>query len=110
MKERIVCSAIWYMEHPIALTDKYLNVKHTVLAKNLDRGIMFCGLRHVNCMHIMILTTGKRSVEIDCGKYVQGFLTSDNRFVNRREAARIFVKGGGELKYSSKELFSEDLY
>lgn len=108
--EKIVCSAIWYIELPLTLTNEYIKIKPLILPKNIDRGIVFCGLRHTNCMYTMIATTGRRSVEIDCGKYVQGFLTSDNKFVNREQAAIIFVANGGKLNYSSKELFSEDLY
>lgn len=44
------------------------------------------------------------------GKSVQGFLTSDNRFLNREEAAKLHIANGGELNYSTDELFSEDLY
>lgn len=61
-------------------------------------------------MYTMIAITGKRSVEKECGKYIQGFLTSANRFVDRAEGAEIFVASGGTLKYSSNRLYSEDLY
>jgi hypothetical protein len=40
---------------------------------------------------------------------VQGFLTSDDRFVDRREAAKIAL-AAGQVKEELKVLFSEDLY
>lgn len=42
----------------------------------------------------------------------QGFITSLGRFVNRKEGAKIALESGQieKLKYSSSELYSEDLY
>lgn len=46
------------------------------------------------------------------GEYEQGFLTDKNRFVDRVEGAKIVLSRGQvtKLKYSSTELYSEDLY
>lgn len=108
--ERILCAAIWYKELD-KMSDKWVpNIEGYIRPKNIDRGIVICGYRHPSCMYTMIAITGKRSVYVECGEYVQGFLTSENRFVDREEGAQIFVKCGGKLNYSSKELFSEDLY
>lgn len=110
MNERIICAAIWYKELD-KMSEKWTsNIEGFIRPKNIDRGIVICGYRHPSCMYTMIAITGKRSIETDCGEYVQGFLTSQNRFVNRVEGAKIFVNNGGKLKFSSKELYSEDLY
>jgi hypothetical protein len=98
--ERIICSAVWYKDQPSA----------KIQVKNVDRGVVLCGYRHGDAIHQFIALTGKRSVTTEAGEYVQGFLTNKNRFVDRTEAAMIFVANGGKLNYSSKELFSEDLY
>jgi hypothetical protein len=84
--------------------------EHNVLPINCNKGIVFCGFRHPHCMYSMISVTGKRSVETEVGKYVQGFLTDKNRFVDRREGAKIHIANGGKLKYSTRDLYSEDLY
>jgi hypothetical protein len=106
----ILCAAIWYKELD-KMSDKWVpNVEGFMRPKNIDKGIVICGYRHPSCMYTMIAITGKRSVTVECGEYVQGFLTSDNRFVDREEAAKIFIDNGGKLQYSAIELFSEDLY
>ena len=56
----------------------------------------------------MITMTGKRQSE--AGEEIQGFLTSKNRFVNRKEGAQIHIANGGKLNYSTHTLYSEDLY
>ena len=40
---------------------------------------------------------------------IQGFLTSDNEFVSRQDAAKIALTSG-QIKEEIAELFSEDLY
>ena len=109
--ERILCAAIWYLDIPLKK-----EIPETLLRpKNIDKGAVFCGFRHPHCMYTMIAVTGLRSVEISdkgdaVGREVQGFLTSENRFVDRKEAAQIHVANGGKLHYSNTELYSEDLY
>lgn len=108
--EKVICAAIWYKELD-KLSEKWIpTIEGYMRPKNIDRGIVICGYRHPSCMYTMIAITGKRSVAIECGEYIQGFLTSKNRFVDRQEGAKLFILGGGELQYSSKELYSEDLY
>jgi len=107
-QERILCAAIWYKDIPL----KKLNIPNQNPI-NVDKGAVFCGYRHPHCMYTMVAVTGLRSVKFavdGVGEQVQGFLTSYNRFVNREEAAKIHIENGGKLNYSSKELYSEDLY
>lgn len=78
--EYILCAAIWYKQIPIK---KEIS---GVLPKNCDVGLVISGHRHCQCMWIMSSLTGLRSVETEVGEYIQGFLTNQNRFVDREEA------------------------
>ena len=46
------------------------------------------------------------------GESIQGFLTSKNRFVDRKEGAKIALEAKQikELKFSKTDLYSEDIY
>ena len=103
-EEYILCSAIWYKDLPLKK-----DIEHNVLPINCDRGLVFCGYRHTHCMYTMVSITGLRSVETEVGEYVQGFLTSKNRFVDREEGARIHRANGHKIDFENR-LFSEDLY
>ena len=107
--EMVICSAIWYKELPLVKNDI---PKSHIYPKNISQGLVFCGHRHPHCMYTMIAITGKRSCETEVGKYEQGFLTNLNRFVDRTEGANIALACGqiDKLNYSTKELYSEDLY
>jgi hypothetical protein len=48
-------------------------------------------------------------VETEVGEYIQGFLTSKNRFVDREEGAKIHMSNGHMVDFENR-LFSEDLY
>lgn len=108
--EKIICAAIWYKELD-KMSDKWIpTIEGFMRPKNITKGIVICGYRHPSCMYTMIAITGNKSVESECGEYSQGFLTSLNRFVDRKEGAEIFIKCGGKLNYSTDTLYSEDLY
>lgn len=96
--EQVMCAANWYPELP---TPHYN-------PSNIDKGIVFSGVSHVHCLHQMVAMTGKRQSEV---KEVDGFLTTHNRFIDRKEAAKIALEQGQikKLRYSSTDLFSEDL-
>ena len=100
MEETILCSAIWYKELPTPVYGP----------TNVDKGIVFCGHRHLHCLHQMVAMTGKRQSEV--GEEIQGYLTNTNRFVDREEAAKIALAAlqVDHLEYSKTKLFSEDLY
>jgi hypothetical protein len=105
-KEYILCAAIWYKDIPL------LKVIDGVLPKNCDRGLVVLGHRHGQCMWTMSCLTGLRSVENaedGVGEHEQGFLTNTNRFVDRKEGAKIAFNAG-QIKEEIKRLFSEDLY
>jgi len=104
--EYILCAAIWCKEIPLKKDIPQ------VLPKNCDRGIVVTGHRHGQCIWTIGCLTGLRAVtfaEDGIGENEQGFLTSKNRFVNRKE--------GGEIAFAAKQtqelkttLYSEDLY
>lgn len=106
--ETIICAAIWYDD----------GVYRPHLPKNITSGIVVGGWRHPNCGSALTALlypnwqtdTLQDSIRIAVlTKEKQGFITSKGRFVDRKEAAKIFVENGGTLQYSD-ELFSEDLY
>lgn len=105
IKEKIICSAIWYKELPL-INPKALEARG-FRPYNVDKGIVFCGWRHHNCLYQMVALTGKPSY--DAGESIQGFLTNKNRFMDRNEAAEMWVKNGGKLHYGT-QLYSEDIY
>jgi hypothetical protein len=98
-KEKIICSAIWYMDMQTA----------KFLPNNVLRGVVIAGLRHPNCMAAMTALTNKRSVLPEVGKYSQGFLSNKNNFYNRRDAMEI-AYNAGQIPMIKTELYSEDLF
>ena len=105
--ETIICAAVWYedleMKKDIP-TESYLPI-------NLDKGIVFCGHRHGQCIYSKCMITGLRDAE--SGNHIQGFLTSKNRFVSRQEALIIALRENQVINpenVRSSNLYSEDLY
>lgn len=105
IKEQIICSAIWYKELPL-VSPEVLEPRG-FRPCNVDKGIVFCGWRHHNCLYQMVALTGKSDHE--AGESIQGFLTNKNRFLDRKEAAEMWAKNGGKLNYGA-QLYSEDIY
>lgn len=100
-KEYILCSAIWFDD----------DIKHIHQPKNIETGFVLCGRRHHNCIGLLEIINKRTADFVINGKrkYIQGFLTSLDRFVDRKE--------GGKIAYDAKQtnkleksLFSEDLY
>ena len=105
-KEYILCAAIWFDDGRI----------HAHQPINIDKGIVYMGLRHCNCF-ASIGGLVKERLEAGIHEKEQGFLTSLNRFVNRREAAEIALSQGQFKDNKEKEevtrshyLYSENLY
>lgn len=99
-QEYILCAAVWFRD----------GKPHEHQPINIDTGIVVCGQRHHNCLFTAwALRKGLTSLSEARGNAIQGFLTSKNRFIDRKEA--------GEIAYNAKQidqetdcLFSEDLY
>lgn len=108
MNEKIICAAVWYKE----LQCNYPNIPTDVyLPKNIDKGVVFSGHRHAQCIYTKCAITGLKDSE--SGDNEQGFLTSKNRFVSREEALEIALKENQVLDLKEifgNRLFSEDLY
>ena len=95
----IVCSAIFY--------DDGIHREH--MPRNIKTGIVACGLRHPNCFAVLYALFPNREY---LKKAIQGFLTNENNFVDRKDAAEIALACGQvkELKYLKGKLDSSDLY
>ena len=92
-EEYIICAAIWFKDEK----------KHVHQPLNVDSGFVICGRRHHNCFVVLSI------FNVPYIKSEQGFLTSKDRFLTRKEA--------GEMAFKNKQtdqetdcLFSEDLY
>jgi len=113
-KEHILCAAIWVND----------GVEHGQQPTNIEIGFVVCGRRHNNCYQTITDLTG------DCNTYLkslgltdndyrdqQGFITSLDRFVDRKEAWKIAVENnqvviGVEATENGEDsiLISENLY
>lgn len=96
--ERIVCPAIHFSTADTAVH----------LPINIEKGVVIGGWRHHNC-YSMYAALSKNRIPLDGEPSVQGFLTSNNRFVLRPEAAKIAFEAG-QIKKKLEALVSEDLY
>jgi len=98
--ERIICAAIWFDDGK----DRYVHQP-----KNINTGFVVCGHRHHNCFYTLAVIKGKNAARMDYGKHTQGFLTDQNRFVDRKEAGELAFSSG-QINNPTSLLFSEHLY
>ena len=106
-KEYVICAAVWYQDGTEA--------PRGMIAQNIDSGVVIGQWRHGNCINIratnpiwnkktlkervdresqdipMMVSNEKPDIEYD---YVDGFLTSKGRFVDRWQAAKIAMVCG----------------
>jgi hypothetical protein len=106
--ERIYSAAIWYKDL------KTVNNKNPV---NITQGIVVKGHRHADIIETVWNLLGLRTIENGekaVGKTEQGFVTNQNRYVNRKEAYEIAYKAYQlGLEYADREkgtLYSKDIY
>lgn len=113
--ERIICSAVWYNDGKL----------YAGQPKNIETGFVVAGRRHHNCYATAAALAGldniiklkmtniERMMNKDDWKNHQGFLTSHDRYVNRKEGLLI-AKNVGQLLDDKNAniniLFSENLY
>lgn len=98
--KRILCAAIWW-------NDKK---KHPHPARNVEYGWVVCGMRHHNIFPILTQMGRDTKNQLqDDNETTQGFMTSNDDFVNRTRAGEIAFKAG-QTKNEPVQLFSEDLY
>jgi|GEM_PF-452213 hypothetical protein len=109
-KEYILCAATWYKE--LKLIDESGLRNRGNSPYNVDKGIVLCGWRHTHPLYQKVALTGLADSE--SGEYVQGFLTSKNRFVDRKEALKIATAQNQITHHipldSGVGLTSEDIY
>lgn len=99
--ERILCAAIHFHD----------GAEHVHQPVNIETGFVICGLRHPSCYGTLWAVSGPERLAF-YRKYVQGFLTSANRFVGRREGLRIAESANqiANKHHPHDILMSEDLY
>lgn len=100
---KILCSAIHVKD----------GKKYEHQPKNIDLGFVVCGRRHHNCFYTISLM-GNPEYKNMAGRDGQGFLTTDDTFVSRKEAYLI-AKEAGQLLHnlhdiSNPILISEDVW
>lgn len=101
-REYILCAANYYDDGSVQVH------KPT----NITTGFITCGQRHHNCISTFAQIVGfpytKKGLKI-MRTEIEGFLTSRNRFVDRKEGGEIAFKAG-QTKILIDKLYSEDLY
>ena len=95
----IICAAIWFND----------GKKHKHQPRNIDSGFVVAGRRHHNVFLTVADIKDVQYKDYGYSENIQGFLTSDDRFVNRKEAGQIAFDAGQTAKLTEC-LFSEDLY
>lgn len=105
--EKIICAALWLVDFT---SDKFdsENLLDSVRPKNLDTGIVIRGESPYDCDVIghLLLRDGKTTRDY---KQNKGYVTSDNRFVSRKEAAEIAFKAGQVEKDTPELMFNHKL-
>lgn len=101
---KILCSAIYIDDGKI----------HVHQPKNIKTGFVVCGRRHHNCFITLQLIFKELENIIPYKKeekVIQGFLTTDDRFLNREESFKVAEKAN-QLKNNliGSVLTSEDLW
>lgn len=89
-------------------------LKEKILCAAIDyNGTIICGHRHGDCYDILSKLAPHIKNDQLPGRQNQGFLTSDNRYVDRKEAW-IIAKKNNQIAYglesSDEILISENLY
>lgn len=111
-KEFIICAAIWINDHK----------KHKDQPDNITEGFVLSGRRHGDCYQAITSIHGDHNEYLKTNKITdfrdhQGFMTSHNRYVNRKEAWGIALDNN-QVVYGLKVsdlgdesiLISENLY
>lgn len=96
---KILCAATWYKNFP----------KQVHGPKNIDTGVVIGGKNHASIYTALNSLTGKRECETEIGEFVQGFLTTENTFVDRDEAFKIAFENDQITSegLNHKQLYSE---
>jgi hypothetical protein len=104
--EFIICAAIHYDD----------GIEYPHQANNIQTGLVICGRRHHNCITNSSIMLGDRYNKNLANRAAQGFMTSMDRYVNRKEAFKIalaqkqIIHKFYDDNNSDQILVSEDLY
>jgi hypothetical protein len=96
-KPYIICAAIWFKD----------GKKYSHQPRNVESGFVAFGRRHYNC-YLSMSPDGDFS-KMNFSDNEQGFLTSDDRFLDRKESGLLAFEVG-QIDKLTECLFSEDLY
>jgi hypothetical protein len=100
---KIICAANYY-------NDGKEYVHNPV---NIKIGYIICGRRHHNCNQTFAQIYGfpySKEANLIQQTEIEGFLTTDNRFVDRKEGYQIALDARQIVKKDIPKLYSEDLY
>ena len=100
-QEYILCAAIHFPD--MELQEPEVLELRGFRPYNITKGIVISGWRHANCFHQV------SAIGVEWNTDIQGFLTSKNRFVDRKEGGLIAFNCG-QIERQTDCLFSEDLY
>lgn len=96
--EYLFCAATWFSDQKT----------YACQPQNITHGVVFCGWRHA-CIFQQIGGLVSERIALGIHEQESGFLTNMNRFVDRKEAARIAYTTN-HICSSKRILYSEDLY
>ena len=119
-QEYVICAAIWYRDGTEA--------PRGMIAQNIDTGVVIGQWRHGNCINVRSTNpvwNAKKLVErkgetpmitkyedtLEYYDYVDGFLTSEGRFVDRWQGMKIAYEAGQvdeKRAFRNKERIEED--
>ena len=105
-KEYILCAAIHYKDFNYFSDDVKTIPINQYMPTNVKDGIVVIGYRHAQCLRLLQAIIGVENLPLT--NHTQGFLTSKNRFVDRKEASKIAFENNQTKE--TNILFSEDLY
>ena len=95
MCTRILCAAIHFDD----------GEKYQHQPKNIESGYVICGRRHHNILSVLF----ELGVNYNKKDMIQGFITSDDIFLNREDSAMVAFSAG-QTKTCVNSLVSEHLY
>ena len=75
-----------------------------------DFPFIICGKRHGDCFcNVSDFMSVDKWNQVNKNKVIQGFMTDDNRFLNRQQAS-VHAYQNGQIKQEQDTLLSEDLW
>lgn len=105
MEEKVLTAAIHIDDGIEHIINNSMKAHLSPLCNNLSTGFVVGGHRHRHALKLIV------EFYTNCmkAKYLEGFLTNINRFVDKKEAAKIAMSSG-QMSKKVDILYSEDLY